>query len=110
MHPEWSEWRLFPDPRAAGILIAPIGPGCYELRHRTQLVLFGKGNNVAYRMSSLLPPPQGCGTRNNVDKRDYVLTHIAEIEYRTLACSSPQEADTVERKLKKDSADYLFPQ
>lgn len=106
----WSRWRPFPDPRKADLLIAPIGPGCYELRHRTQPVLFGKGNNVAHRMSSLLPPPYGCGTRNNNSKREYVLDHIAKIEYRTFACSTPDEADAAERELKKRSSSYLFGQ
>jgi hypothetical protein len=37
---EWSEWHRFPDPRKGELLIAPFGPGCYELRHGTQLVLY----------------------------------------------------------------------
>ena len=72
---EWSDWRRFPDPRKLELLIAPFGPGCYELRNGMQLVLFGKGNHVAERMASLLPPPYGCGTRNNQAKRKYVFEH-----------------------------------
>jgi hypothetical protein len=104
---KWSEWREFPDPRAGGILIAPFGPGCYELRNGKELVLFGIGRHVARPMTSLLPPPLGCGTRNNSDKRDYVQSHLAKIEYRTLACSKREEAAEVEGELKRNGV-YRF--
>jgi hypothetical protein len=54
----WSAWRPFPDPSKGGILAAPFGPGCYELRKGKKLVLYGMGGNVAARMTSLLPKPQ----------------------------------------------------
>ena len=97
---------MFPDPRKCGILHAPFGPGCYELRKKEQGVLFGYGRNVAMRMSSLLPKGLGCGTRNNSGKRQYVIENLSEIEYRTLACLSTQEAKNEEQKFKK--SDYLF--
>lgn len=31
--PDWSEGRALPDPRNFGILVAPFGPGVYELRN-----------------------------------------------------------------------------
>ncbi len=62
MSTEWSEWRLFPDPRKSEILVAPFGPGCYELRNGEQLVLYGRGAHVAYSMTSLLPSDLGWGT------------------------------------------------
>ncbi len=65
----WSDWRPFPDPRKMGILIAPFGAGCYELRHRDgRLILFGTAGCVAYRMSSLLPKPFAAGHRSNAQK------------------------------------------
>jgi hypothetical protein len=70
-------------------------------------VLFGIGGNVASRMCSLLPHPLGCGTRNNKDKREYVLGYLHQIEYRTLACATRQEAEEVERQMRKDGA-YLY--
>lgn len=76
MATEWSEWRSFPDPRKSGMLIAPFGPGCYQLRNGEQLVLFGQAGHVAYRMTSLLPDPLGCGTRGNEGKRKYVCEHL----------------------------------
>ena len=53
----------FRDPGSFGELSAPFGPGVYELRNRKtgELVLFGMSKNVAYRMSSLLPQPDGGG-------------------------------------------------
>ena len=105
---EWSEWRSFPDPAQLGYLVAPLGPGVYELRNRLtfQLVLVGIGTWCAYRMSSLLP--DGAGTRNNNSKREYVAAHVADIEYRTIACRAKSDAARIERELKRRCS-YLFP-
>ena len=109
---EWSKWRPFPDPRQGGYLTAPFGPGVYELHDKgsDRYVLCGIGGCVAYRMCSLLPAPFGRGTRNNQEKRDYVLDHLQEIKYRTVACPSRAEASEIERKLRSDKdRDYIFP-
>src|SRR5579875_1294222 len=93
----WGRWRPFPDPKGKGVLIAPIGPGCYELRRGNELLLIGIGTNVAYRMSSLLPKDRGgCGTRNNSKKRLAVARNIARVEYRTLATATIEEARAIE--------------
>ena len=94
----WSKWLPFPDPKAAGILTAPLGPGCYELRRRSsgKPILFGMSGHVASRISSLLPTPDGTGTRNNSDKREYVLKHLDDIEYRTTATLTRPEAVKIE--------------
>lgn len=107
---EWSEWRQFPDPRRCGYLIAPLGPGLYELRNKEtgELVLFGSGKNVACRMSSLLPPPLGQGTRDNARKRDYVLQQLDLIEYRTMACETESDAKAEESRLRLKSRNYIF--
>ena len=92
--------------------MAPIVPGVYELRLKTnpeQLILFGQGKNVACRMSSLLPEPHGCGTRNNTEKRTFVLENLHDIEYRTLACPTPEDALTEEGKLKANRRSYRYP-
>jgi hypothetical protein len=107
MPQEWSEWRLFPNPRQHGILVAPFGPGCYELRNGEQLVLFGQGGHVAYRMTSLLPKGWGCGTRDNQKKRDYVLNQLDKIEYRTLACDTLREARIEEGKLRSQKQVFV---
>lgn len=107
---KWCRWRPFPDPGSGGYLTAPFGPGVYELRNRIadELVLYGRGKNVAYRMSSLLPSPHGAGTRKNRDKREYVLTNLADIDYRTKACADETHALAEERKLRANKANYVF--
>lgn len=107
---EWFDWRRFPDPRKKGILVAPFGPGVYELRHRStgQLILYGSGGNCASQMSSLLPKPLGCGHRSNSGKRQHVLTNLSEVDYRTVACENVAEAKRIEAALRTRRADYLF--
>ena len=97
----WSEWVSFPDPRNDDILHAPFGCGVYQIRDTrdSSYVLFGSGNNLAYRMSSLLPHPHGCGTRRNQDKRQYMLRYLESMEYRTIACDK-KSAKKIEQHLK----------
>ena len=106
---EWSEWRPFPDPRADGYLLAPFGPGVYELRHRESdgLVCVGSGKNCAYRMSSLLPAPRGEGTRNNAALRAYVLANLGALDYRTRPFPSGAEASVFEKD-HRARGKYLF--
>lgn len=105
----WSRWRLFPDPRRGEFLIAPIGPGVYELRLGEQAVLFGKSKNVAYRMTSLLPPGLGAGVRTNSNKRRYIAKHLGQIEYRCRPCGDLPEATACERAVKtRKNANWHF--
>ena len=83
MTENWSEWRQFPDPRKLKSLTAPIGPGCYELRQCEQKVLFGWGNRVAERMTTLLQRPLGAGAGHSNKKRAYVSEYLGSIEYRS---------------------------
>lgn len=108
--PTWTPWRPFPDPRKDGILHAPLGPGVYDLRRiSTQSpILCGIGSRCAHRMTSLLPKPLGCGTRNNSNKREYLLKHLKDIEYRTLPCTTRDQAAQAEREL-LTSQPYRFP-
>lgn len=102
MH-DWSDWLPFPNPQSKGILRAPFGPGVYELRRSDtkKCVLRGKGKNCAYRMTSLLPPPLGQGTRNNEEKRNYVLENLDLIEYRYCPCTTDEEALELEAQLNR---------
>jgi hypothetical protein len=61
-------------------------------------------------MSSLLPLNQGgCGTRNNINKRKYVWDNIDRIEYRTIACTTCEEAEQYEREeLRPHRSEYEF--
>jgi hypothetical protein len=108
MEQVWSEWKLFPDPRKSEMLVAPFGAGCYELRLDNEKILFGKGGHVALRMTSLLPAPEGSGTRNNKGKRGFVLENLGRIEYRTLACSDKECASGCEAVLKANGP-WRFP-
>ena len=106
----WSVWRSFPDPRRLGVLTAPFGAGCYELRlcDTREKLLYGTGGHVALRMTSLLPAPFGRGTRRNSEKREYVLKELHRIEYRTSACADVADAKNLERKLKVQRDHYQF--
>jgi len=109
MTTEWSDWKPFPNPKKSGILTAPFGAGCYELRHRDgRLILFGTAKNVAYRMTSLLPKDHyGAGHRSNTAKRAHVLMHLGDIEYRTVAFATGEDAEAFEREL-KSSGIHIF--
>lgn len=97
----WSEWRPFPLSTKGKALEAPTGPGVYELRHKStgELIKAGESKTVAKRMKSLLPPPYGTGTRNNLGLKNYILAHIADIEYRTLACDTKDDAKHIQDEL-----------
>ena len=99
----WTEWRKFPDPRKGEYLFAPFSYGVYQIRNKktNEFILFGSGKNLAYRMSSLLPKPFGQGTRNNEDKRKYILNNIENVEYRTVAFITEKEMKDCERELKQ---------
>ncbi len=105
----WTNWIAFPDPRNFGVLVAPYGPGVYDLRNKAtdELVLIGMGSNCANRMSSILPKPLGCGARKNSAKRQYVFEHLGDIEYRCLPCSDSQHAKQIERQLLANH-NYIF--
>ncbi|MGV0938799.1 hypothetical protein [Empedobacter falsenii] len=98
----WDDWKAFPDPRKKKYLIAPFGFGVYQLRNTAtkEYILFGKGKHLAYRMSTILPPPYGCGTRNNESKRVYVLENLNNIEYRTVSFASDDEMKQCEDEIK----------
>jgi hypothetical protein len=106
---KWSRWERFPDPRRRDILRAPLGPGTYELRNREtgELVLIGSAKNCAYRLTSLLPPPLGQGTRRNDKKRQYVLRNLGRIDFRYYPCLRESEARQVEARRLRE-ASYLF--
>lgn len=106
----WTKWAPFPDPRKKEFLVAPLGPGVYELRLKGtgKLVLLGIGKSCALRMSSLLPAPLGQGMRRNFKKRAFVLKNLSRVEYRTCACATITEARLLEKQ-RMVEAEFLFP-
>ena len=105
----WSDWKSFPDPRKGEYLYVPLGSGVYQLRNKRidKYILFGTGKHLACRMTSLLPNPFGAGTRNNEDKRNYVINNLQDIEYRTISFIDNNDAKLFENYI-KSVEQYLF--
>ena len=101
---DWSIWLSFPKPESIKNIAAPSGPGVYQLRHKStgEYILFGIGGECQKRMKSLMPKPYGTGTRNNSFKREYVLKHYSDIEYRTLSTNTREKASEIEKKIKQE--------
>jgi hypothetical protein len=105
----WTEFSPFPSPLHQGYLHAPFGAGVYELKNvkTNKLVYVGEGGHVAYRMSSLLPEPNGKGTRNNSKVRQYISENLSDIHYRTLACIDKATAKQIQDDMIEPDK-YLF--
>ena len=58
-------------------------------------------------MTSLLPKPFGAGTRNNEDKRIYILNNLHDIEYRTISFIENDDAKRFENYV-KSVEQYIF--
>ena len=104
----WSKWEKFPDPLKGEYLNAPIGPGVYQLRDKKtgELIMFGRSKNVAFRMTSLIP--DGSGMRKNTRKSEYVGDNLNDVEYRTIAFKTEDEAKEFETYVKHQGT-YIFP-
>jgi hypothetical protein len=97
----WTKWLPFPPPKNIRNIIAPNGPGVYELKNKVtgEYVLVGISVGVRRRMKSLMPAPYGVGRRNNYMKRQYVLDNYQNIVYRTISTADRVEAEKIERSL-----------
>lgn len=102
MNIKWKNWKPMPSPQTCKEIDGPIGPGVYQLRNRktSEFIQFGESKNCLKRMKSLFPKPFGSGTRNNENKRNYVLENWADLDYRTYEAESKQEAVNIDRYLK----------
>ncbi len=102
-HKKWTAWNSFPDPKKQEYLFAPFGFGVHQLFNNktNEYILFGRGKNLAYRITTLFPRPVGQGTRNNNKKKNYVLKHLKYIQYRTIPLHNEQECRDFERRLKE---------
>lgn len=105
----WSDWQPIPPPETCRKIDAPKGSGVYQIRNKKndKLILFGIGKECQKRMKSLYPSPHGTGTRNNVDKREYVLKNWKNLEYRTMETNNRDEAEVVEKMLKAKNNHYF---
>src|SRR5690242_8366854 len=106
---EWSDWLPFPDLRNEGTFQAPEGPGVGEVHNKRtgEYVVPTASGTLRKWMRSLLPPTVGNGDRHNMRLRQYNLENAADLEYRTIACSSRTEAMRLRGQLCK-TRNYLF--
>jgi len=87
----WTKWVPFPKPEEMRQIEAPKDFGVYQLRNtRTnEYVLFG------------------IGTRNNTEKREYVLANHKDIKYRITSTKNREEAKRIEENLKAQN-NHIF--
>lgn len=84
---QWTSWKKFPEPKLGEHLDAPLGPGVYELRNAMsgEMLAFGHSPNVASTLTKQLTPSFWQRMRGTAPD-------LRNIEYRTMAASSPQSA------------------
>jgi len=87
----WSDWRRFPRAHRGDNIVAPIGPGIYEIRTASTgaLFRFGVTENIAQTLASLSPKPRA-SFRSWFFRADR--NAIPDLEYRTCATSTKAEA------------------
>jgi hypothetical protein len=98
----WSTWKAMPSPDNCRTIDGPSGAGVYQIRNRKtkEFIQFGESITCQKRMKSFFPKPYGTGTRNNEDKRHYVLDNWKDLKYRAIATNSKEEAVKIDRFLK----------
>jgi hypothetical protein len=77
-------------------------PGVYQIRNKKtqEFIQFGESKNLIKRMKSFFPKPYGTGTRNNVEKRKYILENWKVLQYRTISTDTKEEAVKIDHFLK----------
>ena len=102
MKVDWSKWIPMPSPETCRMIKGPEGPGVYQLHNRKtkEFIQFGESKHCMKRMKSLFPKPYGIGTRNNEEKRKYVLENWKDLSFRTYKAKSKVEAVAIDRYLK----------
>jgi len=96
----WSGWKRFPDLESGDNVEAPIGPGVYEVRHSEtgELIAFGPAGNVAQALSSL-KVNGGASPLTRLFRKTPLVSHVANLEYRTCAAASRAAAKTAAHRL-----------
>jgi hypothetical protein len=103
----WANWKPFPNPDHGGHIDAPIGPGVFEVRHTGtgEQIAFAHSANVAQSLAILLPRPVS-GLRL-LFARKSARCRSDELEYRTWAASSLEEARTIAERLRGRREAYM---
>jgi len=98
----WTPWRPMPSPDDCRKIEGPESPGVYQIRNRKtgEYIQFGESINCKKRMKSFFPKPYGVGTRNNENKRKYILNNWKDLDYRTTSTNTKEEAVKIDRQLK----------
>ena len=88
----WTSWKTFPSAARGESVEAPIGPGIYEVRNMAtgDLVAFDAAANVARALSALRKKPSRGWAKLFGGRRNSA--HGSDLEYRTCAASSVNEA------------------
>jgi hypothetical protein len=96
----WSNWKRFPDAQSGEHVEAPIGPGVYEVRHTMtgRVVAFGHSANVANALADL-KLNGGVSAFRRLFRKPPLVSHVADLEYRTCAATSRAEAKTAAQRL-----------
>ena len=96
----WSSWKRFPDVKSGDSIEAPIGPGVYEVRHAStgHVIAFGPAGNVAHALSEL-KLDGGAGAFSRLFRKQPLVAHVSEMEYRTCAAASRAEAKTAAHRM-----------
>lgn len=105
----WSDWLPFPNPRKGSLLVAPIGPRAFEIRQVStqQALMLATANSVSGRMSGLLPADMKRVRCDYRSRRQYLVGHVDDLQYRVMSAVSRGEAARVlAPTLRRD--DYRF--
>jgi hypothetical protein len=96
----WSNWKRFPDAQSGEHVEAPIGPGVYEVRHTMtgRVVAFGHAGNVANALAEL-KLTDGTSVFTRLFRKAPLVSHVADLEYRTCAAATRAEAKTAAQRL-----------
>jgi hypothetical protein len=98
MGPSFTAWKQFPDSQRGGVVEAPIGPGVYEVRliANSEPVAFGYSKRVAQDLSRLRPNTTAPSWMRRLMRDAEGLTP-SELEYRTCAAATLDEAKSIAR-------------
>ena len=102
MNINWSHWKTMPSPEKCKEVEGPEGSGVYQIINRKtdEFIQFGESITCQKRMKSFFPKPYGTGTRNNENKRIYVLNNWHDLDYRTVKTNTKEDAVKIDRYLK----------